>query len=100
MAFLIGIDALQDHILLVDAQSLPAYVPVRRQALWQREIDVSVAETTLDSLFKTFDDIDPRRQPEHSDRGFPCLCNVKQVVEKRLPSVRRKEVELVYHKDD
>lgn len=100
MALQRRVDALLDHVPLVDGESLSANVPVRRQARRQREVDISVAEPALDSLLEALDHVDPRRQPQHGNWRLPRLRNVKEVVEQSLPGVRGKQVKLVDHEDD
>ena len=100
MALQLRVDTLRHHVLLVDAEPLLAHVPVRRQAFWQRQIDISVTETTLDSLLEALDHVNSGRQPQNRNRRLSGLSNVEEIVKKRLPSVRRKQVEFVYDEYD
>ena len=94
------VDALGHHILVINAEPLPANIPIRRQALGQRQVDISVAKSALDPLLEALNYIDSCRQAEHGNWRFPSLCDVEKVVEKRLPSMCGKQVKLVNQEYD
>jgi len=61
-AFHARIEPSVSHAFVFYGKALLADVPIGRQALWERQIHVAMAEATLDPLLETLDHVDPRGQ--------------------------------------
>ena len=65
------------RLLLRNRDPLLADLPKAIQGLGKRAMNISMAESTLDSLFQTLDHVDLGRDAEDSHRCFTSLSNVK-----------------------
>ena len=69
------------------------------QTLWQGDVHIAVAKSTLDPFLQAVNDVESRRQAQHGDGRLARLCDIKKVIQQRLPRMRGEEIELVDDED-
>ena len=95
VAFQVDVNALLLHVRLVNHETLSANLPESMQRLGRAKIDIAVAKSTLDSLLKHLRYVKASRATKNGNRSLSGLCNVKEIVEQRLPRMGGKHVKLV-----
>jgi hypothetical protein len=83
------------NFILIEIQTCQTNLRESLVSLGQRNVDISMTETTLDTLLQHLGHINLGSEPDDRNRRFSGLGDIKQIIQQSLSRMRHKQIKLI-----